>query len=65
MKTDKHEFVQAMFNLIINAKDAMPDGGTLTIRARNVPSAERKSSSTRELGRGEYVLIEVGDTGTA
>ena len=42
---DKHEFVQALFNLITNAKDAMPDGGTLTIRARNVP--ERESAEAR------------------
>ena len=61
--TDKHEFEQALFNLITNAKDAMPDGGTLTIRARNVPERESQKLDHREFAPGEYVLIEVGDTG--
>jgi two-component system cell cycle sensor histidine kinase/response regulator CckA len=61
--TDKHEFVQALFNLITNAKDAMPDGGTLTIRARNVSERESQKLDHREFVAGEYVLIEVGDTG--
>jgi two-component system cell cycle sensor histidine kinase/response regulator CckA len=61
--TDKHEFVQALFNLITNAKDAMPDGGTLTIRARNVAERETQKFEIREFVHGEYVLIEVGDTG--
>jgi two-component system cell cycle sensor histidine kinase/response regulator CckA len=61
--TDKHEFVQALFNLITNAKDAMPDGGTLTISARNVPERETLKIAHREFTAGEYVLIEVSDTG--
>ena len=61
--TDKHEFVQALFNLITNAKDAMPEGGTLSIRARNVPERETQKFEHREFAHGEYVLIEVGDTG--
>jgi len=61
--TDKHEFVQALFNLITNAKDAMPDGGTLTIAARNVTERESQKLGYREFAAGEYVLIEVGDTG--
>jgi two-component system, cell cycle sensor histidine kinase and response regulator CckA len=61
--TDKHEFVQALFNLITNAKDAMPDGGTLTIAARNVTERESQKLGHREFAAGEYVLIEVGDTG--
>jgi len=61
--TDKQEFIQALFNLITNAKDAMPDGGTLTIRARNVPERETQRMGIKEFVAGEYVLIEVGDTG--
>lgn len=61
--TDKHEFAQALFNLITNAKDAMPDGGTLTIKARNVPERETQKFENREFTPGEYVLIEVSDTG--
>jgi two-component system, cell cycle sensor histidine kinase and response regulator CckA len=61
--TDKHEFVQALFNLITNAKDAMPDGGTLTIAARNVTERDSQKLGHREFVAGEYVMIEVGDTG--
>ncbi len=61
--TDKQEFVQALFNLITNAKDAMPEGGTLTINARNVHERESQKLGHREIAPGEYVLIEVGDTG--
>ena len=60
---DKHEFEQALFNLVTNAKDAMPDGGTVAIRARNVPERETQKFENREFVPGEYVLIEVGDTG--
>jgi two-component system cell cycle sensor histidine kinase/response regulator CckA len=60
---DRHEFEQALFNLITNAKDAMPDGGSLTIAARNVTERECQKLGHREFAPGEYVLIEVGDTG--
>jgi len=60
---DKHEFEQALFNLVTNAKDAMPDGGAVTIRARNVPERETQKFEYREFVPGEYVLIEVSDTG--
>lgn len=63
VKVDQHEFEQALFNLITNSKDAMPDGGTLTIRARNVPERETQKFENREFAPGEYVLIEVSDTG--
>ncbi|MGI9403795.1 MAG: ATP-binding protein, partial [Hyphomicrobium sp.] len=61
--TDKHEFVQALFNLTTNAKDAMPDGGTLSIRVRNIPERESQKLAHDGISTGEYVLIEVQDTG--
>ncbi|HWA22758.1 MAG TPA: ATP-binding protein [Caulobacterales bacterium] len=49
----------ALLNLCINARDAMPDGGTLTIAATAVTLAERDG-----LKAGEYVRVSVTDTGT-
>jgi signal transduction histidine kinase/ActR/RegA family two-component response regulator len=51
-----------ILNLAINARDAMPAGGRLTIETRNVASVPAELSS--ELSRGEYVSIAVSDTGT-
>ncbi len=63
VKTDKLQLEQAIINLAVNARDAMAGGGTLTIRLGNV--TERDSNKVSHLGfaGGEYVLIEVEDTG--
>ncbi len=64
VKADRTQFDQVIINLAVNAKDAMPGGGRLSIRTRNV--AERESLKLRSQGisPGEYVLIEVEDSGT-
>lgn len=54
VKVDPGQFEVALLNLVINARDAMPDGGTITIRARNV---------TADGGAGDYVLLSVIDQG--
>jgi two-component system cell cycle sensor histidine kinase/response regulator CckA len=63
VKADKTQFEHVIINLAVNAKDAMPDGGSLTIRTRNV--SERESLKLANLGvaAGEYLLVEVEDTG--
>jgi two-component system cell cycle sensor histidine kinase/response regulator CckA len=63
VKADKTQFEHVIINLAVNAKDAMPDGGVLTIRSRNV--SERESLKLANLGvaAGEYLLVEVEDTG--
>ena len=64
IKADVGQFEQVVVNLAVNARDAMPAGGELTIRTRNVPAAECRSFGHRELVEGDYVLVEVEDTGT-
>jgi two-component system cell cycle sensor histidine kinase/response regulator CckA len=63
VKADKTQFEHVIINLAVNARDAMPDGGHLAIRLRNV--SERESLKLAGLGvaAGEYLLVEVEDTG--
>jgi len=53
----------AMLNLALNARDAMPDGGTLTVNAEPVSIAPDDPVDIRELAAGPYVLISVTDNG--
>jgi two-component system cell cycle sensor histidine kinase/response regulator CckA len=64
VKVDIGQFEQVVVNLAVNARDAMPDGGTLTVRTRNVTAAESKEFGYRELVAAEYVVVEVEDTGS-
>jgi PAS domain S-box-containing protein len=53
---DVSEFETALVNLVINARDAMPNGGTITIGARNC-------TRTDEPNAGDYVAVSITDTG--
>lgn len=65
VKADSDQLYQVVLNLVRNARDAMPNGGKLTIKTRNVPEREsQKMSGVPGFSTGEYVLIEVADTGT-
>jgi two-component system cell cycle sensor histidine kinase/response regulator CckA len=62
VKADFNQFEQVVINLVVNARDAMTGGGELTIRTLNIGERECiKHNSAIE--PGEYVLIEVSDTG--
>src|SRR6201999_1142125 len=60
VRIDPGEFELAILNLAVNAKDAMPGGGTLTLRAKPVTL---KGEATEEGLSGEFVAIRVADTG--
>jgi two-component system, cell cycle sensor histidine kinase and response regulator CckA len=55
---------QVIVNLAVNARDAMKPGGKLTLRTRNVTEAESRGFNYASMPKGDYVLLEVEDTGT-
>ncbi|GET39764.1 PAS domain S-box protein [Microseira wollei] len=60
---DNTQMHQVLMNLCINARDAMPDGGTLTIVAENRIVEESEARRNIEAKAGDYVVIKVADTG--
>jgi two-component system cell cycle sensor histidine kinase/response regulator CckA len=61
---DLNQFEQVIINLAVNARDAMPEGGTLTIETRNLNEDEAKELDYKGLVVGDYVICDVVDTGT-
>ncbi|MCZ2497512.1 response regulator [Xylophilus sp. Kf1] len=61
--TDLHQFENAVLNLSINARDAMPGGGRLSIVAENVVLSPRAVAGIQGLMAGDYVRVVVRDTG--
>lgn len=63
-EVDPAQLENALLNLAINASDAMPDGGKLTIETSNTSLDEQFTSQHFETKPGQYVLMAVSDTGT-
>ncbi|WP_052213726.1 PAS domain S-box protein [Belnapia sp. F-4-1] len=61
---DPHQLESALLNLAINARDAMPDGGFLTIEAVNKHLGDAQAARSRGLKPGDYVMVSVADTGS-
>ncbi|MEQ8346867.1 MAG: response regulator [Sneathiellaceae bacterium] len=61
--SDPGQIESALLNLLVNARDAMPDGGRVTIRTANVTIGKRLPQPPPDLPPGAYVAIEVADTG--
>ncbi len=63
VRADSAQLEQVLMNLAVNARDAMPDGGTLTVETRNVELTQDDQREAFAIQTGDYVLLSVADTG--
>ena len=64
IKADSGQVGQVLMNLAVNARDAMPNGGKLTIATSNVVFDENDAHARADITLGNYVVLSVSDTGT-
>src|SRR5579872_931620 len=63
VKADPGQIEQVLMNLVVNSRDAMPNGGTITVRTRNIVVDKEEAQQRAPMTPGEYVLLSVSDTG--
>ncbi len=61
---DATEMQQVIMNLMINAAEAMPQGGTITIQTENTTVAHEKAGLVETIPAGDYIFLKISDTGT-
>src|SRR5581483_9565469 len=63
-RADAGQLEQVLMNLVVNAKDAMPEGGRLMIQTQNIVMDESHRRGTQFIRPGSYVMLSVSDTGS-
>ena len=63
IRADKRQLEQVIMNLVVNARDAMPQGGDITIRSRNIHLEEAFERDRVVLAKGDYIMVELRDEG--
>jgi two-component system, cell cycle sensor histidine kinase and response regulator CckA len=64
VKADLNQFEQVIVNLIVNARDAMPNGGQIVLRTRNITAEDCAVFNEKSLVPGDYVAVDVEDNGS-
>jgi PAS domain S-box-containing protein len=64
VRVDPGQIEQVLINLVVNARDAMPDGGVITLCTTNVELAQPLRQGNQHVNAGHYVSLSVSDTGT-
>ena len=64
IKADPGQIEQVIMNLAVNARDAMPTGGKLTVTTANTTLDKNRLKNFPDMGAGDYVMLAIADTGT-
>ena len=64
VRVDRSQIEQVLLNMAVNARDAMPDGGSLTIETAELYLDQRYAERHVEVEAGDYIMLSISDTGT-